>query len=422
MPGAPFAAIAAGEAWQLLGALLRRWTMKLLRCAVVVLAGAVVVAGLARAGEVPGLKELEARLAIRRAEALAEKKLTERAEALLKRVAAARPDLAGEVQKASEAIAARSKAEAPPAAAKDYQAALRESRRTGRPIMALFGREACGNCRYTKKALDDASLAPLRRQIVYVSLDCDAAENRPLMSRLRQGKDISILPFVFYLSPKEEVLDYTSGSQGADALRDKVKAALAKQRPTSDEQLAKAAKAVEKANTLMDSGQCGAAAPTYLAVAKMKSESALVEEARDSLEVITLLSKELLEAARAAAGEKDYAGAAARLAIVRRDFEGSKAAAEAEDELGKLRAEPEAKAALEAAGLATAAPGPKPPVDTPAPGADQEAAAKRLFSMAKNYLANKLPDRARPLLERIVKDHPDTATAAEARALLQTLQ
>lgn len=417
----------AGEARRLLGAHLRRWTMKLLRFVMVAAAGAIVAAGLGRAAEAPAPTELEGRLAIRRGEALAEKRLFERAEAILKKVAEACPAVAADARKAAETVAANSKAEAPPSGGKGYQAALKESRRTGRPIMAVFGRDACGNCRYTKKALDDAALAPLRRQVLYVSLDCDAGENRPLMDRLRAGKDMTILPFIFYLTPKEGILDCTAGAQDADALKEKMKAAIGKQRPASDDELAKAAKAIERANAQMDAGHCGAAAATYLTLSKMKSESAVVEEARDSLEVITWLSQELLDAARAAAGQKDYAGAAARLAILRRDFEGCKAVAEAEGDLAKLRAEPEAKAALEAAGL-TAGAGPKPTGDKPAgdkpatPASDPEAAAKRLLSMARNYIANKLPERARPLLERILKDHPGSAAAADAKALLKLLE
>jgi len=393
--------------------------------AVSVCALALWAAAAVSAAEPPVLAEAAGRVAIRRAQALAEKGLCERAEATLAAVARSQPALADEAKKAADAVAAaKAKAAGEVKAAADYKTALKDSRNTGRPVLVLFGREACGNCRYTKAQLKDSRLIPYRRKIIQVMLDCDDAENRPLMSKLREGKNISTLPFLFYVSASEEVLEFTSGAQGADALKEKFDAVLAKHRPAQPGRLARATAAMTKANHLMDSGNCGAPIRTYVAVAKLDADVAIVQEAKDCLEIIKILATALLAEAQEAAAAKKYGEAVPIFVLLRRDFAGTKTATTAAEELTKLGADPEARDALAAAGVAATPPPEKTTATAkpPKPSAgDAEQAAKRLVNLARNFIANKRPDQARKYLDRAIAKYPDTDAAADARRMLRGL-
>jgi len=381
-------------------------------------------AAFAQAGTPGPLEELEGRLALRRAEALAARKLYDRADAILKGLAETHPDLAAEANKHAQAIAAaQMKARGASKAPQAYRNALEESRKTGRPMMVFFGRDACGNCRYTKGNLKSSRLATYKRQIIEVMLDCDARENRPLMSRLCTGKEMRMLPFIFYLSPKEEMLEHTSSAQGVEQLRSKFQSVLRKCRPLSPTRVAKAIRALKKANALMDQGRCGAAVRAYQGIAKLGADVGPVEEAKASLEIIKQLGDTLLEEAQGAAGETKFAHAAPRLVLLQRDFGGTKASRAARAELEKLKSNPEAKDALEALGLASAPPATpgKAPAGKPAAAGSKATAASRLLRIAKNLIANKRPDKAKPFLQRIVQQYPDTDAAVEAAAMLEVM-
>jgi len=56
-------------------------------------------------------------------------------------------------------------------------------------------------------------------------------------------------------------------------------------------------------------------------------------------------------------------------------------------------------------------------VDAP-PETEAEAAAKRLLNMARNFIANRRRAEARPYLERVLKEYPQTKAAEQAKALL----
>ena len=60
---------------------------------------------------------------------------------------------------------------------------------------------------------------------------------------------------------------------------------------------------------------------------------------------------------------------------------------------------------------------PEPPKSKPAAAAE----CHRLLSFARSWIANKRPDKARELLERIITKHPTTIYADQARILLKSL-
>jgi hypothetical protein len=57
------------------------------------------------------------------------------------------------------------------------------------------------------------------------------------------------------------------------------------------------------------------------------------------------------------------------------------------------------------------------PTTTPAI-ADAETEAMQLYSLAENYVNNRMMEPARERLEKILKDYPTTQAAAKAKALL----
>ncbi len=68
---------------------------------------------------------------------------------------------------------------------------------------------------------------------------------------------------------------------------------------------------------------------------------------------------------------------------------------------------------------------PTPPAATPPAALTSDEAndkANKALAMANNYLALKKYELARPKLEKIVKDYPDTPAAKEAKALLKALE
>jgi glutaredoxin len=395
------------------------------------------------AAEPEPLRKLAARLALQRAEALAAHKLYDRAESILSALAKSSPDLAGEVQKKSEAIAAEKKKADPSAGAPGaYCTALEDARKTGRPFMVFLGRETCGNCQATKGNLKRPALVYYKKLIPQVMLDVDAKENQALESRLRRGKQMRILPFIFYVSPQEEVLDYTSGAQEVEELKGKFQAVLRKCAPVEPARAAKIAKSLKEGNDAMDvKGNCGAAARAYRAIAAMKLTFPAVEEAKASLEIIDQLAESLLKEAQAAAEQKP-GDAAACLVILQRDFAGTKAAASAATEFEKIKDSPEVKALLTAGPppprIATGDDGEeaaRPPAkdtaqdepaapdtsEKPKPSASRPDAAKSLLSVARNLLANNRPERAKPILERLLKNYPTSEAAVEAREMLRQL-
>lgn len=63
-----------------------------------------------------------------------------------------------------------------------------------------------------------------------------------------------------------------------------------------------------------------------------------------------------------------------------------------------------------------------PPPDVPQEPAPDEQSARRKLQLARTYAANKLTDKAKAILESIIKNYPDTEAAKQARQDLKTLK
>lgn len=395
------------------------------------------VAHLATAAPAEAIKVLEGKLALDRAKALAGKSRPERAQALCERLKKTHPDLADLAEKLAADIATRAGKDGAQAGPKEYADARDKAKKTGRPMMLFFGRDACGLCKYTKANLEHSRLATYRQRMIEAFMDIDAPANRPLLSRLREGKQMRMLPFMFYVSPSEEVLDHSSGGQDIEKLQEKFRAVLRKSGPPADpKRMARALKALRRANAQMDAGTCGATLRTYRGLAKFTLNKDIAQEANDCLEIIEQQADGLLAEAKQAIAAGRYAEAVPPLVVLRRDFAGTRATQAVGALALKLAADPRARAHLGAlaSGITQRAAGPPPtrepePKDAPTatpkpkpehkPPAANAARANSLLRMAKNYIANSRPDKAKPLLETIVAKHPDTAAAIEARELLQ---
>ena len=66
---------------------------------------------------------------------------------------------------------------------------------------------------------------------------------------------------------------------------------------------------------------------------------------------------------------------------------------------------------------------PPPKADPPTPTKDDKGKRDRSswMRMAKNYIANNMPDKAKPILIGLLLEHPASPSAPEARDLLATL-
>ena len=192
------------------------------------------------------------------------------------------------------------------------------------------------------------------------------------------------------------------------------------------------APALRRANALMDGGQWGEALALYQRMATGSTPAAV--EARDCAAIIEALAQELLREGADLAAAQRLSHAALRLAMLEHRFAGTKAAKALEATLekrlpdaaarGKLgpfleRLEPLIVTEPDTPGAT------KPTTATAAEPLDPveaDAKARRLVQLARNYVANGLSARAKPLLQRVLRDYPNTGAAAEAQALLAQIK
>ena len=369
---------------------------------------------------------LRGKLALERARVMANKELYARALALFKTVAATHPALAPQAKALLATVAQRAAADTPSNMPDHYQKALELAKHTGRPVMLFLGRPTERLCEQTKASLADPKLAPLLRRLIEVQMSIDEAVNRPLVRRFAAGKDMKTLPFIFYVSSDEELLDHTAGQQDAAKLAETFRGVLAQAGSAMDPQKrARAEQALEKANALMDAGRCGQALAAYSAIAALKLKCPLVREAKTSIGVIDEVADTLFGVARQAAGTKNYGAIVPALLLLQSDFAGTRAADRAARELETIKADPKGRHAIEqVTAMIEKASKPTPPAAAPKPKPKPSADAARAASMlrmARNFLQNKRPDLARTHLERLLKQYPDTDAAKEARELLKTI-
>ena len=189
---------------------------------------------------------------------------------------------------------------------------------------------------------------------------------------------------------------------------------------------------LHRANELMDTARCGAALLTYRDLVKRQSQGPIAQEARDGIAIVEQLADTLLAEAREAVAAALRITAALRLLVLRRDFAGTRAARAVGEQLAALKTTRQGTVALEAAAAAlkmsadaearTAKPkGPTTTVTRVGVG-PQEAKARRLVQLARNFANNRMTERAKALCKKVLDQYPGTDAAAHAQALLGEIE
>ncbi len=289
----------------------------------------------------------------------------------------------------------------------------------------------------------------------------------PLFAKYPAPKNRMRLPvlLIFFAGPDEKLLYQMSGEPTTKSLAIAMSIALRKHGPVPDlKKLREAKRRLQRIDALLEKKDYPAAARLCVPITKAKLTPKLLEEANKRLATIKEAANQQLAEALKRRDARRYAQAVARLAAIKNDYPGLEAAKQAAAELDKLRKLPAAKAAFDALAKAEKAPGaasaarpignrqsaiadlrrPAPEKD-PDAFSDEELAAldelsqagfdedrparqaaanpkaQRLLQFARNWIANRKPEKARQSLNQILDLYPDSAAAEQARALLKKL-
>jgi tetratricopeptide (TPR) repeat protein len=209
---------------------------------------------------------------------------------------------------------------------------------------------------------------------------------------------------------------------------------------------------LKRANAFFEKGHYGPAARLYQGILEAKLKIPATETAKANLAKIVEKADKQLETARLDVADGAYREGIEKLLDLEDNFASLEAGKGARQELEKLRKLPEARAAFDALekktratpkavvarptddasdidndffseeeldALDEMATGEKPkPVKQPSGGSRE---CRRLLSLARSWIANKRPDKARELLDKIIEKHPATLYADQARGLLKKL-
>lgn len=336
----------------------------------------------------------------------------------------------------------------------DYSEGLDVAKKSGRPMVVVFGLED-DKTRAAKKLFDKDTLVPFHRLFVFIHIGItikDRTVTHALFGKYPPGQGAITFPLIFFADTDEKVLSKVEGSQKATDLASEMTAALKKTGgPVNLKKTRDAQEAFDRANALAAKKQYGAAGKLYKEVVDLNLKLPATETAKKELAKIEEMAKKQLEAARADVADKAYPEAVRKLADLEETFSPLPAAREARGELAKLRKLPEAKEAFEKAErkeAVVARPAPKhtddpndiendyftdeelDALDKMAGGEEARPAAKeagpaaecrRLLTLARSWIANNQPAKARELLEKIIAKYPDGPYASQAEALLKSL-
>ncbi|MFW6162274.1 MAG: hypothetical protein ACODAJ_05850, partial [Planctomycetota bacterium] len=236
-------------------------------------------------------------------------------------------------------------------------------------------------------------------------------------------------------------------------LRDMLRIAYRRHGPVADpDTLSTIAAQLKTADALYEKGAYARAARLYGQIVESKAKAPPVEAARNKLVAMERIATERLADARAELEAKACANAIDRLVELQRQFGAFEAGREARQELARLRNVPEAQDALAAldrqaeeaepgAAVVTvdesewkldgftdeeldaldamAAGEPAAPQPRRSEGGSKQ--CRRLLALARNWIQNKRPEKARPLLRQVIETAPGTLCADQAKMLLSKL-
>jgi tetratricopeptide (TPR) repeat protein len=339
-----------------------------------------------------------------------------------------------------------------------YDSSLELAKKTGRPLVLVFAPGTETPPRASKRVFEKDELAPFHRMFVFVFLEVnqDAKSgtfSHGMFQKYPPGAGAHAFPIIFFVDTDEKILLKVEGAETKD-LGSKMAGVIKKFGGVADPKKTRDAQdSLDRATALVAKKRYGAAARLYKNVVDINLRLPVTETAKKELAKIEELAAKELAAARTDVADKAYASAIEKLSDLEKLFAPLPAAKEARDELAKLRQVPEAKEAFEKSERkdAPATVEAKAPdeatdlaselfteeeldaLDKMAGGAaaeetkatDGDAAAaecRRLLSLARSWIANKQPDKARELLDRIIEKHPDTLFADQAKALLKKIE
>lgn len=337
-----------------------------------------------------------------------------------------------------------------------YEPALELAKKTGRPMVLVFSTEESAAA--LKGKFEKPPAAAFQRYFLYVFLAVDIKNNsffHPLFYKYNPGAG-SKMPVVVFADATEAMLGNISGTTKPEDWAAEMQKALKKHGPPADaRKMREAEERLKRATALMEKKEAGAATRLYQEIIASGLHIPAVETAKKELGSIEDGANKQLASARSDVEAKAYEPAVAKLLDLQETFPTLAAGKDARQDLARLRTLPEAKAAFdriekrEAAGehkaiVARHTDDPKdvdndfftdeeldaldrmaggaPPEPAARPAASASTDCQRLLSLARSWIANKQPDKAKEILRRVVRDYPSTLYADQAKTLLDTLE
>lgn len=337
----------------------------------------------------------------------------------------------------------------------------------GRPMAIVFYTED-KQVKSIKRMFEKPPLARYVRLFVFAYEKAHVNGNQissALFAKYRPQGMTLLKPLLlfFFAGPDEKVLYKMAGKQTTKNLASAMGLALRRHGPVASlKTLREAEQKLKRADALFEKKDYPAAARLYDQVVALKLKTKLDAAAHEKLAAINDVAMKQFAAALRASSARKFAKAAVELALLKKDYPGLEAGKRAAKELERLRKLPEAKAAFD--GLADALakrgsgsperPGAPPvaaiKVEVPKPEDDPDAfteaeldaldvisqggegepekepaggraEANRLLRLARNWIANRQPAKARELLNKIIRQHPDTLAADQAKILRDSL-
>gem|GEM_PF-979882 len=191
------------------------------------------------------------------------------------------------------------------------------ARQSGRPILAVAGRQSCGLTQAVLGHLKEPALLPLVSQYVYLSIDVDGPDWASWTQKYGRP-DGTTLPFVYVLRADGEKLFSHSGVMDSNEIRQLLAGQAAKAgKPLSAKEAAVVQKAMAEAKQAYEKGDAGEAVKSLVPLKKLGllgSAASYAKAAVDANALVAKLTKEgkaMLKEAdeKLSAGDPSFAGA-----------------------------------------------------------------------------------------------------------------